>query len=224
MKTRFANRSEAGRELAKKLRHFAFHSDAVVLALPRGGVPVAYEIAAGLHLPLHSLVVRKLGVPGHEEYAMGAIASGGAFYLNEQALHQLDISDEEIGGVIEHERKELQRRERIYGSHYIPATNQTLIVVDDGLATGSTMRAAVRALREKQPRQIIVAVPVAPASVVHELESEVEQVAVLKAPEEFYSVGEWYDDFAQTTDEEVRALLRAANKGMDEPAAKPVIF
>ena len=225
MSVRFANRSEAGKALAKKLRHFAYHTDALVLALPRGGVPVGYEIASALHIPLQVFVVRKLGVPGHEEYAMGAIASGGSYFINETVVRQLRISEEEINTVIGRESREVIRREQEYGagSHWELA-GQTVILVDDGLATGSTMRAAVRAVGEQRPHSIVVAVPVAPRDTFHDFENEVDQVIALETPEVFYAVGEWYDDFSQTTDEEVRTLLKQATRNFHGAHTKPVVI
>jgi len=225
MSSRFANRREAGRALAKKLRHYAFRSDVSVLALPRGGVPVGYEIAIRLQVPLEVFVVRKLGVPGHEEFAMGAIASGGACYLNEQVVNQLSLSREEIEAVIEQEKTELERRENEYSRrHFFEVRDQTVILVDDGLATGSSMRAAVDALRRQEPRKIIVAVPVTPPDTYLEFQAEVETIAI-QIPSRFFAVGEWYDDFSQTTDDEVRELLQRAETNFRQSAhlAPPVL-
>jgi len=225
MSVRFANRNEAGKALAKKLRHLAFHEDAIVLALPRGGVPVGYEIAHALHIPLEVFVVRKLGVPGHEEFAMGAIASGGTYFINNTVVRQLRISEEEINAVIQRESKEVDRREREYGaSNHWELSDRTVIVVDDGLATGSTMRAAARALSEQRPRKIIIAVPVAPLDTFREFQNEVDEIVAFETPEMFYAVGEYYEDFGQTTDEEVRALLSDAAKKFHGSQERPVVL
>ncbi|MDB6024718.1 MAG: phosphoribosyltransferase [Verrucomicrobiales bacterium] len=225
MDRRFSNRREAGRELAKKLRHYAYHPEAMVLALPRGGVPVAYEIASELHLPLHVFVVRKLGVPGHEELAMGAVASGGTYFLNRPIVQQLGVSDRRIEAVLDDEKAEVERREKEYGAdHPLDLQDRTIILVDDGLATGSTMRAAVRALREKSPHKIVIAVPVAPLETFQEFENEGEEMVVVLSPEIFFAVGEWYDDFEQVSDEEVREILRRAEKQHANSSTKPVIF
>lgn len=213
MRSRFKNREEAGRELARALKQYAGHPDALVLALPRGGVPVAFEVATKLNLPLDIFLVRKLGVPGHEEFAMGAMASGGITFLNPEVVRQLRISRGEIKEVIERERGELERREEAYGRdrRMLDIRDRTLILIDDGLATGSTMKAAVKALREQSPRKIVVAVPVAPSSTCKEFEREADEMVCLLAPELFFAVGEWYEDFSQTTDDEVRDLLRRAD-------------
>lgn len=207
---KFANRSEAGKLLAEKLNEYANRSDVVVLALPRGGVPVAYEVARALKAPLDVFLVRKLGVPGHEELAMGAIASGGVRVLNEDLLFYLKIPESVIDEVTNEELRELQRREKLYRSsrQMIDLKGKTVIIVDDGLATGSTMRAAVKALRQKEPKTSIVAVPVGARQTCESFESEVDTIAVCAiTPEPFYAVGAWYEDFSQTTDDEVRSLL-----------------
>jgi putative phosphoribosyl transferase len=182
------------------------------LALPRGGVPVGYEVAKALNAPLDVFVVRKLGVPGHKELAMGAIASGGVRVLNENVIRKLGIPNEVVETVAEEEERELERREREYrdGRPPIEIRGRTVILVDDGLATGSSMRVAVLALRKKNPAQIIVAVPVAAPATCAEFESEVDQVICAVTPEPFWAVGQWYTDFSQTSDEEVRDLLRRA--------------
>jgi len=211
----FRDRTEAGRRLAAKLTAYANCPDVLVLALPRGGAPVAYEVAQALHAPLDVFLVRKLGLPGHEELAMGAIASGGTRVLNEEVVSQLNIYEEVIEAVAAEEQQELTRRERAYRGER-PAPNvhdRTVILVDDGLATGSTMRAAVAALRRQNPARIIVAVPVGSPETCAELEREADEVVCARMPEPFYAVGLWYDDFTQTTDEEVHDLLaRAAEK------------
>lgn len=208
----FADRYEAGRFLASRLADLRNREEIVVLALPRGGVPVGYEVAKELHAPLDIFVVRKLGVPGHEELAMGALASGGITLLNRDVIEGLGIPKEMIDATISREQRELERREREYrdGRPPLDIENRTAILVDDGLATGSSMRVAAAALRKKNPAQIIVAVPVASASTCSEFETEVDRVVCAATPEPFWAVGQWYRDFSQTTDEEVRELLRRA--------------
>lgn len=208
--TRFRDRREAGRRLAAKLTHFG--PDTLVLALPRGGVPVAFEVAKALRAPLDVFLVRKLGVPGHEELAMGAIASGGGRVLNEDVVHSLGISERVVAGVEAKEALELKRRERLYrGERPFPAlAGRTLIVVDDGLATGASMRAAALALRQHAPGKLIVAVPVAPLETCEALRSEADEVVCVACPEPFFGVGRWYEHFPQTSDAEVQELLRRA--------------
>ena len=208
----FQDRFEAGRLLASKLKDYANRPDVVVLALPRGGVPVGYEVAKALNVPLDVFVVRKLGLPGHEELAMGAIASGGARVLNPDVVQALGIPEDMIELVAAKEQRELERREREYrdGRAPIDVSGRTVILVDDGLATGSSMRVAAAALQAKQPSQIIIAVPVASAQTCSELQAEVEEVICAVTPEPFWAVGQWYKDFSQTSDEEVRDLLRRA--------------
>jgi predicted phosphoribosyltransferase len=208
----FQDRFDAGRRLASKLRAFANRSDTVVLALPRGGVPVGFEVAKALNVPLDVFVVRKLGVPGYEELAMGAIASGGIRVLNEDVVRTLGIPDEVIDTVAAEEERELERRERDYrdGRPPVDVQGRTVILVDDGLATGSSMRVAVLALKRKRPAQIVVAVPLGAPTTCAEFESEVDQIICAVTPEPFRSVGQWYGDFSQTSDEEVRDLLRRA--------------
>jgi len=212
---RFRDRTEAGKLLAAKLGRYANRTDVLVLALPRGGVPVAFEVARALNAPLDLFLVRKLGVPGHEELAMGAIASGGGRVLNDEVVVHLHISDELINAVAAGEELELVRRERAYrGDRPMPAVDgRTVILIDDGVATGSTMRAAVVALRQKSPAHLVVAVPTAAASTASELRAEVDDFVAVIEPEEFFAVGQWYENFSQTTDAEVRDLLeRAAQK------------
>jgi putative phosphoribosyl transferase len=210
----FRDRAEAGRLLAAKLREYANRSDVVVLALPRGGVPVAFEVARALNAPLDVFVVRKLGVPGHEELAMGAIASGGVRVLNQDVLRALGISRGVVDLVADREQRELLRREREYrgGRAPVDIRNRMVILVDDGLATGSSMRVAAIALKQKGPAEIIAAVPVGAPETCAEFESEVDKVVCATTPRPFRAVGEWYRDFSQTSDEEVRDLLSEAAK------------
>jgi putative phosphoribosyl transferase len=205
----FANRRQAGKELATQLANFANGSFVLVLARPRGGVPVAFEVARALRAPLDVFLVRKLGVPGHEELAMGAIATGGVRVLNEEVTNHIQISSSAIDEVATREEQELKRRERLYRGDRPPPSVQgrTVILIDDGLATGSTMRAAATALRNMQPSKIIVAVPVAAAETCADLRSEVDEVICGATPEPFMAVGAWYSDFEQTSDQEVRQLL-----------------
>lgn len=207
----FADRADAGRQLAVKLVQFE-GPDTVVLGLPRGGVPVAYEVALALHAPLDVFLVRKLGVPGHEELAMGAIASGGVRVINRSVIQELAIPRAVFDGVAANEQSELERRERVYREQRTPleVRNKTVIVTDDGLATGSSMRAAVAALRQRGPSSMVVAVPVAAPVTCAALQLEVDDVVAVILPEHFVGVGAWYADFRQTTDDEVRALLAAA--------------
>lgn len=209
MTTRFRDRTHAGKALANRLTAYANRPDTLALGLPRGGVPVAYEVARALNLPLDICLVRKLGVPGHKELAMGAIASDGVRVLNYDVMSWLAISDKTLEHVAAHELRELQRRDRSYrGSRpRPPIRDRTVIVVDDGLATGATMKAALGVLRSQQPKLIVVAVPVAPRSTCQELTADGYQVVCLATPEPFYAIGVWYENFAQTTDEQVRTLL-----------------
>jgi predicted phosphoribosyltransferase len=208
----FQNRRQAGRLLAAQLRRFAKRRDVVVLALPRGGVPVAYEVAGALEAPLDVFTVRKLGVPGHEELAMGAIGSGGACALNYGVIDSLHISHDEVVQVAERERRELERREHLYRDSrpYPKVEGNIVILVDDGLATGASMLVAVDALRRQHPTEIVVAVPVAPPDTCTELREHADAVIAYQTPERFYGVGAWYQDFSQVTDAEVRALLSRA--------------
>ncbi|MCC7448405.1 MAG: phosphoribosyltransferase [Anaerolineae bacterium] len=211
----FQNRAEAGRMLAEKLADFANRADVLTLALPRGGVPVGFEVAIRLRVPLDVFLVRKLGVPGEEELAMGAIATGGVRVLNERIICALGISDDMIDGVTRNERQELQRRERLYRDDrpFPDLRERTAILVDDGLATGATMYAAAVALRKLNPAHTVVAVPVAVAETCDQLRAEVDEVICAITPEPFDGVGRWYKDFSQTTDDEVRHLLMQANQG-----------
>jgi predicted phosphoribosyltransferase len=210
----FVDRAEAGRKLAGLLQKYADRSDVLVLALPRGGVPVAYEVAQRLRAPLDVFVVRKLGVPWHEELAMGAIATGGVLVVNDSVVGALGIDPDVITSVAATEQKELERRERAYRGDRVPpeVRGRTVILIDDGLATGSTMRAAVAALRKQAPARIVVAVPVAAREACEEFKDEVDETLCLATPRMFDGVGRWYDDFSQTTDEEVRELLAEASR------------
>jgi len=208
---RFRDRVEAGRHLGEVLaRKLGKQKDVIVLALPRGGVPVAAEVARALDAPLDVFIVRKLGVPGHEELAMGAIASGGVRVLNRDVLSYVPLPQKAIDAVAEREQQELLRREREYRGSRPPldVRNKTVIIVDDGLATGSTMRAAVEALKKMGPRAIVVAVPVAAPQTCEEFRNEGVDIVCLRTPEPFQAVGLWYEDFSQTTDEEVHELLQ----------------
>ena len=209
----FRDRTEAGQILASKLTKYVNQVDTVILALPRGGVPVAYEIGKELGLPIDIFVVRKLGVPGHEELAMGAIASGGVRHINRDVVDQLRIESETIDVASRREQKEIERRERLYRGQRPPVDvrNKTVILVDDGLATGSTMRAAIAALRQHRPARIVVAVPTAAPQTCSEIADEVDEIICAATPETFYAVGQWYQDFSQTTDDEVRELLARAS-------------
>ena len=205
----FLDRVEAGKLLAAKLTVYRHRDDVVVLALPRGGVPVAREVAAALGVPFDVYVVRKLGVPGHEELAMGAIATGGVRLLNRDVVEPLGIPDNVIEAVSAREQQELERREQAYRGDRGPLvfTNKTVILVDDGLATGATMRAAVMAARQQQPARVIVAVPVGAVSTCADLAREADDVVCVRTPDPFVAVGLWYRDFTPTTDHEVRTLL-----------------
>ena len=205
----FASRREAGAELALKLRHYAGRGDVVVLALPRGGVPVAFEVAEALDAPLDIFIVRKLGMPGHREFAIGAIASGGVRVLNGDVVRAYGIPQRAIDAVAREEEAELIRREREYrrGSPLTDLRGRIVILVDDGLATGSTMRAAVQAVRHHAPARVIVAVPVGAPATCQEFADVTDETVCARTPEPFLAVGRWYLDFSETTDDEVRALL-----------------
>jgi predicted phosphoribosyltransferase len=216
---RFRDRREAGRVLAGALTHHAGRDDVIVLALPRGGAPVAYEVARALGAPLDVFAVRKLGVPGHEELALGAIASGGLVVLDQRIIGALGITREQIERVAAAELRELERRELAYrGRRELPdLAGRTVILIDDGLATGSTMRAAALAVRQQRPARIVVAVPVAAPETCDEFREVVEEVVCAITPSPFHAVGLWYEDFSQTTDEQVQRLLAQAA----EPAEAP---
>ena len=215
----FRDRTEAGRMLAAALMRYADDPDVIVLGLPRGGVPVAFEVAHALHAPLDVFVVRKLGLPGHRELAMGAIAAGGVRALNEELVRELRMPLALIEQVTREEERDLLRRELEYrGDHPRPdVRGRTVLLIDDGLATGSSMRVAIRALRAQDPARIIVAAPVAAGATCRELLMEADDVVALMTPEPFHSVGEWFDDFAQTSDAEVRSLLRRARQESSRP-------
>jgi predicted phosphoribosyltransferase len=212
---RFRDRTEAGRRLAERLPASADRPAVLVLALPRGGVPVAYEVARALRAPLDVFLVRKLGVPGYEELAMGAVATGGVRVLNDQIVAGLRIPDHVIEAVAEAEQQELARRERVYRGDRPPpdVRHRTVILVDDGLATGATMQAAIKALRALPPARIVVAVPTGSPETCEQLKAQADDVICAITPEPFHAVGLWYEDFTQTTDEEVRDLLARAAQG-----------
>jgi putative phosphoribosyl transferase len=223
MLTQFRDRTEAGQLLATQLAAYAKRQDVLVLALPRGGVPVAFEVARALHAPLDVIVVRKLGVPGQEELAMGAIATGGVRILNNDVVQFLIIPDEVINKVAAHEQQELERRERLYRGNR-PAYDvhgRIVILVDDGIATGATMHAAIAALKQRQPNRIILAVPVVAPSTCKEFSEEVDELVCVKQPEPFIAVGYWYRQFSQTSDEEVSSLLEQANHESSITQRKP---
>ncbi|MDP5339251.1 MAG: phosphoribosyltransferase [Nodularia sp. (in: cyanobacteria)] len=208
----FKNRTIAGQILAGELADYANRSDAIILALPRGGVPVAFEVAKALNAPLDVLVVRKLGVPEQEELAMGAIASGGVRIINEHIINLVNISEDTIARVAAQEERELERRERLYRGDRpdLDLEGRIVILVDDGLATGATMWAAVASVRRQHPAKIVIAVPVAASATCHELQDAVDEIVCTATPDPFYSVGLWYEDFPQTTDDQVRQLLAKA--------------
>jgi erythromycin esterase-like protein/adenine/guanine phosphoribosyltransferase-like PRPP-binding protein len=220
----FRDRREAGRQLAAKLGAYANKPDVIVLALPRGGVPVAYEVARALGAPLDVFVVRKLGIPGYEELAMGAVATGGVRVLNQPLVEQLGMPEYLIDYVTEQEREELKRRERLYRGR-LPAPDvrdRTVILIDDGLATGATMQAAIKALRQQNPARIVVAVPVASRETCEEMRALADDVICALTPEPFHAVGLWYEDFAQTTDDEVRELLAQRRQPEEQPTTPGV--
>lgn len=207
----FKDRVEAGQILAHQLSKYA-DQNPLVLGLPRGGVPVAFEVAKALKAPLDVYIVRKLGVPGHEELAMGAIATGEVRVLNKPVVEDLQISEEEIESETRKEKEELKRREGLYRSGKAPlnVSKRTVLLIDDGIATGSTIKAAVAALKKQKAGRIVIGVPVAPVSTIEELKKEVDEVVCVSAPEFFYAISLWYDEFPQTSDEQVRELLEKA--------------
>jgi putative phosphoribosyl transferase len=223
LEARFADRVEAGREVAANLRRYAGRQDVVVLALPRGGIPVAFEVAQELGAPLDVVVVRKLGVPEQPELAMGAIASGGVSILNDDVVRAAAVSREAIEEVAAREGEELARRERLYrGQRPPPAIEgKVVILVDDGLATGSTMLAAIRALRRQRPAAIVVAAPIAPPETCEELHGEADDVVCVRTPEPFLAIGAWYERFPQVSDEEIRDLLARADGQRDAAPRTP---
>jgi putative phosphoribosyl transferase len=218
---RFSNRIEAGQILGAALELYAGTADTIILALPRGGVPVAHEVAKILKLPLDLWLVRKLGVPGHEELAMGALASGNVSVLNEPVIQMMNVSGPDIGAVMSKERAELARRDNLYRHGKPPpdVSGKTVIVVDDGLATGSTMRAAIASLRQAGAARIVAATPVCAQSTKEELRKEADEVICPCTPEPFWGVGMWYEDFTQTTDDEVQQIL--AMEGHDHDELRP---
>ena len=220
---RYRDRRQAGKALALELAGYVGRDDVVVLALPRGGVPVAFEVAQALHAPLDVFLVRKLGVPRHEELAMGAIASGGVCVLNEEVVRQLGIDATSIDAVAAREQAELHRREQLYrqGRPDLDLESKTVIVVDDGLATGSTMRAAIVALRKLAPARVIVAVPIAAAETCRALRVIADEVVCTVTPYPFGGVGAWYEDFSQTEDDEVRLLLAQAGRNAKSEGTAP---
>jgi predicted phosphoribosyltransferase len=221
MTTQFKDRAEAGRELAKRLTSLANRNDVLVLALPRGGVPVAAEVAKELNAPLDVFLVRKLGLPEHPELAMGAIATGGVLVINRDVVERLQIHELVIDAVVAQEQEELARRQKAYRDD-LPAPNvrgKTVIVVDDGIATGATVMAAVAALRQLGAGHIVVASPVIARSTFCQIHDAADEVAAVIAPQQFYGVGQWYEDFSQTTDDEVRRLLAETNHRSEAIAA-----
>ena len=216
MTTVFSDRREAGRALAGKLAGYTGRTDVTVLALPRGGVPVAYEVARALKAPLDVFVVRKLGVPGHEELAMGAIATSGVPVLNKDIVESFAVPAQVIDAVAARQETELLRRERLYREHVrkgpLRVDGRIVILVDDGFATGSTMRAAIKALRESQPTRIVAAVPVGNPDTCEAMRREADEVVCATTPRPFFGVGSWYEDFSQTSDDEVRTLLASAGE------------
>ena len=217
----FDNRTDAGRKLANQLGAYANRKDVIVFGIPRGGVPVAFEVAASLHAPLDVFVSRKLGVPGQEELAFGAIASGGVRILDAEIVEAAGVSDVEIEQITASVKKELERRERLYRGDRPPlkVEGSTVILVDDGIATGSSMLAAISALHQMKPARLVVAVPVAPVSTCNRLRREVDQLLCVYMPETFFAIGQFYDDFSQVTDQEVIDLLHRA----EQPAIQKVV-
>jgi putative phosphoribosyl transferase len=218
---RFRDRFEAGRILGESLQSYAGRGDVLVLALPRGGVPVGFEVARRLGAPLDVFVVRKLGTPWHEELAMGAIATGGVRVLNDEVVQAYSIPEPVIAEVIGREEQELARRERLFRGGRAPLriVGKTVILVDDGLATGSTMRAALKALRQQAPARIVAGVPVGAPETCEEFQGEADEMICVRTPEPFFAVGQFYEDFSQTSDEEVREMMERAAREREEPQA-----
>lgn len=210
----FTDRTDAGRQLAAQLRQYADRKDVVVLALPRGGLPVGFEVAQALHAPLDVMIVRKLGTPGQPELAMGAIASGGVRVINQAVMSGLQISAEELDRVAAKEQAEVERRERLYraGRAALEIQGRTVILVDDGIATGSTMRAAIQAIRAQNPARLVVAAPTAAGSTAARIRTEVDELVCLTTPEPFFAIGYFYREFPQLTDEDVREVLARADR------------
>ncbi|MEM8716070.1 MAG: phosphoribosyltransferase [Cyanobacteria bacterium P01_G01_bin.4] len=208
----FSNRVEAGKHLASRLKAYSNRGDVVVLGLPRGGVPVAFEVARLLRAPLDVCIVRKLGVPGRKELAMGAIGMGGVVVMNPDVIEMWRLSQSEIDRVLAEEQHELERRDRLYrrGRPAPDLRGKVVVLVDDGIATGATLRAAISTLRQQKPNRIVVAIPVAPQSICEELEVDVDRVICLATPEPFFAIGQWYEDFGQTSDDKVQLLLGKA--------------
>ena len=218
----FKDRADAGRVLAQHLTEYVNRNDVVILALPRGGVPVGYAVARALQAPMDIYLVRKLGAPGQEELAMGAIASGGVMVLNQQVVRTLNIPDRVIEQVAHKEREELMRREEMYRDDHprLDVTGRVAILVDDGLATGASMQAAAASLKARRPRKIVVAVPVGAPDTCQRIEQQVDEVVCAVTPQPFYGVGQWYDHFDQMTDDEVREILSEADKVLPEQKEK----
>lgn len=218
---KFRDRREAGQMLARRLRAYAGRRDVLVLGIPRGGVPVAYEVATELNVPLDVFVLRKLGVPGHEELAFGAIASGGARVLDREITEVLEISEPEIERITTSEHNELRRRELAYrgGRPPVNIKGLTVIVVDDGIATGSSLRAGIKALRQLKPAKIVIGAPVAPLTTFNRLKLEVEELVCVEVPESFYAIGQFYEDFSQVTDREVVDLLKKSHQQAERKIA-----
>ncbi|MBZ5493904.1 MAG: phosphoribosyltransferase [Acidobacteriia bacterium] len=218
----FVNRVDAGRQLATKLARYANREDVLVLGIPRGGVPVAFKVAEAIRAPLDILLVRKLGVPGERELAMGAIASGGARILNRRLIYQLGVTEDQVAETIADQEAELQRREELYRGvrSGVPVQGKTIILVDDGIATGSSMLAGIEALRTLRPKKIVVAVPVAPTHADADFRGVADEFICLDQPEEFYGIGQFYKDFSQVDDLEVRALLETSARN-PSGASKP---
>jgi len=212
----FEDRVQAGQQLAQMLKSYAGRKDLVVLGIPRGGVPVAFEVAKVLQAPLDIFFSRKLGVPGQEELAFGAITSGGARVVDQDLVEELRISEEEIEQITEGVKHELERREKLYRGGRAPlrVEGKIVILIDDGIATGASMRVAIKALRQMKPSRLIVAVPVAPASTCHKMKAEVDELVCVSTPEFFYAIGQFYQDFSQVTDEEVIDLLHQSAKSV----------